>query len=93
MAAAVGDVEAVVFSGGIGEDTPMVRAAACEGLFGSGLKFDPEANAAHVNKEGKITARESRLNAWVIVAEEGLQMTQEVLQETKTLSPSLQQKS
>ena len=90
MASAVGNVEAVIFSGGIGEDTPMVRAAACEGLCGFGLKFDSQANAALINEEGKVTVRESRLHAWVIVAEEGLQMAQEVLQELRASPPSLQ---
>jgi acetate kinase len=91
MAAAIGDAEAVIFSGGIGEDTPMVRAAACKGLSGFGLKFDPEANSARINEEGRITAGESRLHAWVIVAEEGLEMAHESLQELRPSSPSLQE--
>jgi acetate kinase len=75
------------------QDTPMVRAAACEGLHGFGLKLDSEVNAALINEEGKITASESCLHAWIIVTEEDLQVAQEVLQELRTLPPSLQQKS
>ena len=90
MAAAIGDVEVIIFSGGIGEDTPMVRAAACEGLSGFGLKLDPEANRARINEEGKITASESRLPAWVIIAEEGLEMAHECLQQLRPYPSSMQ---
>ena len=46
MAAATGGVDAVVFTGGIGERSAPVREAACAGLEHLGLALDPAANAA-----------------------------------------------
>jgi acetate kinase len=46
MAAALGGVDAVVFTGGVGENAPAVRAGAVEGLPFLGVAVDPGANAA-----------------------------------------------
>ena len=45
MAAALGGVDALVFSGGVGEHAPEVRAEICDGLAFLGVRIDPEANA------------------------------------------------
>lgn len=45
--AVLGGIDAVVFTGGIGEHSATVRARSCEGLGALGLRIDPEANAAH----------------------------------------------
>ena len=44
-AAALGGVDAIVFTGGIGENSATLRAACCEGLQFLGIELDPEANA------------------------------------------------
>ncbi len=44
-AAAMGGLDAIVFTAGIGENTPSVRAKVCEGLEYLGVDFDTEANA------------------------------------------------
>ncbi len=46
LIAALGGLDAVVFTGGIGENVPSVRAAIADGLAWSGLVIDPEANEA-----------------------------------------------
>jgi acetate kinase len=43
-AAALGGVDAIVFTGGIGENSAAVRAAACAGLEWLGIDLDPAAN-------------------------------------------------
>jgi acetate kinase len=43
-AAAMGGVDAVAFTGGIGENSPALRAACCAGLEFLGLRLDPAAN-------------------------------------------------
>ena len=77
--AATGGVAAVVFGGGIGENTPDVRRRICAGLEWLGLDFDPERNAATVDREGKITRDGSRLHAYVIPTKEALMIAHEAL--------------
>ncbi len=71
--AAVGGAEAIVFTGGIGENSSEIRAQICAGLEWMGLELDHELNAAQVNAgEGRISKEESRLHAYVIPTDEEL---------------------
>ncbi len=47
LAAALGGVETLVFTGGIGEHAAPVRARMCDGLDFLGIRLDPARNAAH----------------------------------------------
>jgi acetate kinase len=78
--AALGGAEAIIFGGGIGENTPFVRAQACEGLGWFGLKLDPARNEEVVDQEGRITTDDSRVQAYVIPSEEELLIAQQVAQ-------------
>lgn len=77
--AAMGSATAIVFSGGIGENTPDVRAAICNGLERLGVAFDPERNAVTADQEGRISRDDSPIQALVIPSEEGLMIAHEVL--------------
>jgi len=61
LAAALGGLDTLVFSAGIGEHAPIVRARICEGLEFLGVIIDPirnEADEAVISKEGsKVTVR------------------------------------
>ena len=46
LAAALGGIETLVFSGGIGEHAPAIRARICDGLAFLGIVVDPARNAA-----------------------------------------------
>ena len=71
--AASGGAEAVIFTGGIGENSPAVRSRICEGLECVGLELDRDQNDAHRNgREGVITTSSSRLAAYVIPTDEEL---------------------
>lgn len=78
--AALGNAEAVVFGGGISENTPEVRALICEGLQCLGLDFDPKRNLDIVDREGLISRDWARLRAHVIPTEEGLMIAHEAVQ-------------
>lgn len=78
--AALGGAQAVVFGGGIGEDTPYVRARALEEFGWCGLALDSARNEQTIKGEGRITTDDSRLHAYVIPVEEGLLMAQQVAQ-------------
>jgi acetate kinase len=71
--AAMNGADAIVFTGGIGENSAEVRARICDGLQWMGLSLDAERNAAHTGgREGMISADQSRLAAYVIPTDEEL---------------------
>jgi acetate kinase len=70
--AAMGGADAVVFTGGIGENSPAIREQICTGLEWAGLKLDRERNQALAGKEGEITAAGSTLVGHVIPTDEEL---------------------
>ncbi len=71
--AAVGGAEAVVFTGGIGENSPEIRSRICKGLEWAGLELEPQRNADAVSgSEGVISKDDSRLAAYVIPTDEEL---------------------
>jgi len=74
--AALGNAEAVLFGGGIGEDSPWLREAVCEGLRGWGLEFDRTANESMTGMV-RISTDNSRLHAWAVPVEESLQIAHE----------------
>ena len=70
--AAMGGADAVVFTGGIGENSSLVRANICGGLEWAGLFLDPARNEAPETTERLITRDDSRLAAYVIPTDEEL---------------------
>lgn len=71
--AAMNGADAIVFTGGIGENSQEVRAAICDGLSWLGIEVDQERNAAHTaGREGQISAATSRVAVYVIPTNEEL---------------------
>jgi acetate kinase len=68
-AAAMGGVDVVVFTAGIGENAWKVRKGACEGLEFLGIKIDPEKNNSS-NEETIISEDDSRVKVMVIPTNE-----------------------
>ncbi len=67
MAASLGGLDGIVFTGGIGEHSPAIRAAICARLDWLGVELDPSLNARGV---GELSTPRSRVAAWVIPADE-----------------------
>jgi acetate kinase len=67
LTASMGGLDGIVFTAGIGENAPRIRAAVAERLAWAGLMLDPEANTCGA---GLISAQTSRLKAWVIPTNE-----------------------
>jgi acetate kinase len=65
----LGGADAVVFTGGIGENGVAIRAAVCQGLAALGIELDPQANAA-AKGEAAIHASGSREQIWVVPTNE-----------------------
>jgi acetate kinase len=62
----------VIFTGGIGENAPEIRARICEGLEWAGLTIDPNINTQTMGRAAQISMADSRLQAWVIPTDEEL---------------------
>jgi acetate kinase len=69
LAAALGGLDAVVFTAGIGEHQAPVRAAVCRGAAWLGLELDEGANDGH---GPRISTPASRVSAWVVPTNEEL---------------------
>ncbi|MEZ5364244.1 MAG: acetate/propionate family kinase [Bryobacterales bacterium] len=67
FAAALGGVDALVFSGGIGQNAPVIRQRVCAGLDFLGIALDPARNAAN---ETVISADSGGAKVWVIPTDE-----------------------
>jgi len=70
-ASAMGGVDAIVFTAGIGENSPDVRKKVCEGLEFLGIKIDDEKNNSP-EKEKIITTEDSKVKVLVIPTNEEL---------------------
>ena len=70
-AAAMGGVDAVIFTAGVGENDKVIRAMACEGLEFMGLKLDEAANDVR-GKETIISAGDSKVKVLLIPTNEEL---------------------
>lgn len=69
LAAALGGVDALVFTAGIGENSPEIRRRISEASAWLGLELDEAANAA---KGPRISKPKSKVSAWVIPTNEEL---------------------
>jgi acetate kinase len=71
--ASLGGADAVVFAGGVGENSAEIRARICAGLEWAGLHVDAAANNALVGgREGRFSTEGSSLEAWVVPTDEEL---------------------
>jgi acetate kinase len=73
--AVLGGAEAIVFTGGIGENSPEIRRAISEGLAWTGLEVDESRNAAG---EERISGLSSRPAVYSIRTDEELLIAREV---------------
>lgn len=65
----LGGADAIVFTGGIGENGQDIRAEVCAGLEELGIELDANANAS-VDGETQISASDSRTQIWVVPTNE-----------------------
>lgn len=70
--AALNGADGIVFSGGIGENAPAIRARICDGLGVFGIRLDPEDNADVQGEEKLISPRGASPEIWVIRTNEEL---------------------
>lgn len=78
-AAAMGGVDTIVFTAGVGEHQWDIRQAACEGLEFIGVKLDTAKNRANFGEEEVISAPDSRVKIVVVPTDEELLIASDTL--------------
>ncbi len=76
--AAMNGLDAVVFTGGIGENAADIRENVCKDMDYLGIKVDPEANNTR-GKVAKISSADSKVQVWVIPTNEELLIARDTL--------------
>lgn len=77
-AAVMEGIDAVVFTGGIGENQFRIRSKICKKLKFMGLDLDEEKNN-EFRSEGKISKEDSKVEIWVVPTDEELMIAQDTL--------------
>ena len=75
-AAALGGLDCLVFTAGVGENSGEMRARVCQNLEYLGVKIDPEKNNIR-GKEAIISTDDSKVTVWVIPTNEELMIAQD----------------
>lgn len=81
--AALGGADAIVFTGGIGENSPDVRARICADMEWAGLRMDAKKNQDTVAREGMISTNDSKLLAYAIPTDEELLIARDTVRVIK----------
>jgi acetate kinase len=78
-AAALGRLDALVFTAGVGENNDGVRARVCQGLEGLGVTLDLRRNKARSGRPRTISADDSKVAVLVVPTNEELEIAEQTL--------------
>ncbi len=76
-AAVLGHLDGLVFTAGIGENSPGVRAGVCDGLERLGVRLDPGRNQARSKQPRVVSAEQSAVAVLVVPTDEELEIAEE----------------
>jgi acetate kinase len=88
MAAAMGGLNALVFTGGVGENAAAIRQRTADGLGFLGIKVDPARNEGTGDRE--IGAHNARVHTLVVAAREDLEIARQVRETLSRSRPAAQ---
>ncbi len=77
--AVLGRLDALVFTAGIGENSPEIRARSCAGLSGMGIEIDPEKNGGRLAGVREIQREEAPVKILVVPTNEELEIAAETV--------------
>ena len=77
--AILGQLDALVFTGGIGENASFIRSGACQGLSHMGIELDPDKNNIRSREAFEIQAEDSPVDVLVIPTNEELAIAEEAV--------------
>ena len=75
----MGHVDALVFTAGIGENSPLIRARACEGLENLGIAIDPDSNSQQLDDVFEIQSDNSPVKVLVVPTDEELEIAEQTV--------------
>lgn len=78
MIASLQGIDALIFTAGIGENSPSVRAKVCEAFAFLGLQLDPQKNTEMSQNDREISASSSKVKVLTIHTRESIQIAIEV---------------
>ncbi len=78
MAASMGGLDGLVFTGGVGENSPRVRALAAEGLGFLGIEVDATENEGELKDDRAIDTQSAEVRCLVVRAREGIEIATDV---------------
>jgi len=71
--------EAVIFGGGIGENSPPVRSRICAGMQWCGMAIDENRNNNMIGREGEISADDAKVKIYVIPVDEAVMIARDTI--------------
>lgn len=77
--AVLGRLDALVFTGGVGENAPRIRAGSCAGLEGMGVVLDMEKNEARSGRVMEIQGERSSVKVLVVPTDEELEIARQTM--------------
>jgi len=86
--AVLGRLDALIFTAGIGEKSPLIRAGACRGLSHLGIDVDPEKNNRRSKEVFEIQTGDSSVKVLVIPTNEELEIAEQTLACIQNLAKS-----
>jgi len=75
--AALGSLDALIFTAGVGENSPLIRELCCDNMSGMGICIDPAKNYRYSNKIRYISGKESAVSVLVVPTDEELKIALE----------------
>jgi acetate kinase len=84
--AVLGDVDALVFTAGIGENAANIRLQSCEGLAHLGIKVDEKKNEFNISGIFEIQSDASAVRILVIPTDEELEIAEQTVEKIKSMS-------
>ena len=84
--AVLGEVDALVFTGGIGENAANIRLRSCEGLSCFGIEVDAKRNQLKSKTPGAIQSDRSRVKILVVPTDEELEIAVQTIEKIRSLS-------
>ena len=79
-AVVLGRLDALVFTGGIGERSAVLRAAVVDGLGVLGLRLDAALNDGDDSPERRVSSGDSAVEVWVVPTDEEREIARETLE-------------
>jgi len=77
--AVLGGAEAIIFGGGIGENSPPVRSHICAGMEWCGIAINENRNNTMIGTEGKISTDNAKVQIYVIPVDEAVMIARDTV--------------